>query len=231
LKISRLICDIKNSSNTNAFSKSALPSAIIFSLIPSSLVKGLRNVKSSSDRVRALIDVDRLGVKYSHPYNDIPVNYKTVPDISEHFTFYSSLPKYLRDSDRDSMAHSVEARVPFLDHRLVEFTYNLPDDFLEQNGLTKRIMREALSGLLPVEIKNRIDKIGFIAPEEIWVKKDNPKLYRQKIHDTIKLTDGFIKPEALSYFDKVVNGQFPFDYSYWRLIIFGEWVRRFSVKI
>ena len=129
------------------------------------------------------------------------------------------------------MAHSIEARVPFLDHRLVEFTFNLPDDFLEQNGITKRVMREAMSHILPPAIKDRKDKKGFITPEELWVKHENPELFREKISEAISVTYGIIKPEALTYFDNVVKGKILFDYTYWRLIVFSEWIKKFDVKI
>ena len=123
--------------------------------------------------------MNKLGINYKHPFDNIPVKYKTVPEITEHLTFYSTLPKYLRWEDRNSMAHSVEARVPFLDHRLVEFTNSLPDEFLEKDGINKRVMREAMKSLIPEKIKNRKDKMGFITPEELWVKQENPVLRLQ----------------------------------------------------
>jgi asparagine synthase (glutamine-hydrolysing) len=88
-----------------------------------------------------------------------------------------------------------------------------------------------MSGLLPEPVKNRRDKMGFATPEEIWVKKEAPHLFREKIAEAVGITGGLIKPEALNYFDKVVNGSLPFDYTYWRLILFSEWVRRFEIKL
>jgi asparagine synthase (glutamine-hydrolysing) len=129
------------------------------------------------------------------------------------------------------MAHSVEARVPFLDHRLVEFSYNLPDDFLEKDGITKRIMREAMAGLIPDKIKDRKDKMGFITPEEWWVKNENPDFFRKKIENAIVVTNGIIKPEALKYFDNLVSEKIQFDYTYWRIILFCEWINLFNVSI
>ena len=129
------------------------------------------------------------------------------------------------------MAHSVEARVPFLDHRIVEFTSGLPDDFLEKEGINKRVMREALSGLIPDRIKNRRDKMGFITPEEMWVRRENPGIFRKKLAEAVDVTNGIIKPGVLDYFDKVVIGKQKFDYTYWRLILFSEWIKRFDVSI
>ena len=92
-------------------------------------------------------------------------------------------------------------------------------------------MREAMDGLLPEKIKNRKDIMGFTTPEELWVKKENPAIFREKISEAINITNGIIKPNALNYFDKVVNGNLPFDYTYWRLILFSEWMQKFQVNV
>jgi len=75
------------------------------------------------------------------------------------------LPELLRYEDRNSMAHSLEGRVPFLDHRLVEFAYGLPAEHLYRNGTTKLVLRDALADLLPAEVRTRRDKLGFVTPE------------------------------------------------------------------
>ena len=76
----------------------------------------------------------------------------------------SVLPYILHSEDRLSMAHSIESRVPFLDHRLVEFCLSLPDDFKIKNGIRKRVMREAMRPGLPPAVYRRYDKIGFETP-------------------------------------------------------------------
>lgn len=231
LRILGIISDIKNLQKVNKASTAILLLRTFFHLLPSFVKRGISSIKSSSDEAKRLIDNKRLNIKPVHPFDIIPVGYKTVPEISEHLTFFSTLPKYLHWEDRNSMAHSVEARVPFLDHRLVEFAYNLPDNFLEKDGVTKRVMREAMNGLLPEKIKSRKDKMGFTTPEELWVKKENPALFRKKISEAITVTNSIIKPDALNYFDDVVSGKLAFDYTYWRLILFSEWVQKFQVKI
>lgn len=75
----------------------------------------------------------------------------------------TGLPGLLRFEDRNSMAHSIEARVPFLDHRLVEFLFSLPDDAKVQGLETKHVLREALRGIVPEPVRTRKDKIGFRA--------------------------------------------------------------------
>jgi asparagine synthase (glutamine-hydrolysing) len=83
----------------------------------------------------------------------------------------TSIPSYLRYEDKNSMAHSVEARVPFLDHRLVEFAFSLPWNQKIFRGTRKRILRNAMKGIIPESVRNRKDKIAFGTPEDIWFKK------------------------------------------------------------
>jgi asparagine synthase (glutamine-hydrolysing) len=231
LRLSAMLADIKKMQLNITVTNLSLLKNIAAHLLPSSIKRGITKIQSSSDHVKRIIDHDRLGAHAVHPYDVIPVNYTTVPKISEHLTFFSTLPKYLHWEDRNAMAHSVEARVPFLDHRLVEFTYNLPDNFLEKDGVTKRVMREAMNGLLPEQIKNRKDKMGFTTPEEVWVRKENHLFFRNKISEGIAVSGGIIKPEALNYFDDMVEGKLPFDYTYWRLILFNEWIQKFQISV
>jgi asparagine synthase (glutamine-hydrolysing) len=74
-----------------------------------------------------------------------------------------NLPALLRFEDRNSMSHSIEARVPFLDHRLVEYAFRLPPDAKIRGAETKRVLREAMRDVIPEPIRQRRDKIGFRA--------------------------------------------------------------------
>lgn len=85
-------------------------------------------------------------------------------------TFEGELEDLLRYADRNSMAHSREVRLPFLSHKLVEFMFNLPEKFKLQNGITKYLMRQSFSGILPDSILNRMDKISYEPPQNKWLK-------------------------------------------------------------
>ncbi|MCB1547805.1 MAG: hypothetical protein KDJ41_08245, partial [Hyphomicrobiaceae bacterium] len=81
----------------------------------------------------------------------------------------SSLPMLLRYADRNAMAVSVENRVPFLTGELVSFAFGLPDEILiDRQGTLKRVLRDALRGLVPDAVLDRRDKIGFETPEAQW---------------------------------------------------------------
>ena len=80
------------------------------------------------------------------------------------------LPELLRYEDRNSMAHSLESRVPFLDYRLVELLFSLPGRLLLERGRTKAILRHALGDLLPPTVRDRTDKLGFVTPEQRFLR-------------------------------------------------------------
>ncbi len=93
--------------------------------------------------------------------------------LLNHFEF--KLEHLLKWADRNSMRFSIEARMPFLDHRLVEKTLAMPGDALIKDGMTKHILREAMRGSLPEKIRLRKDKVGFGTPNEEWFRSENFK--------------------------------------------------------
>lgn len=80
-----------------------------------------------------------------------------------------SIPSLLRYEDRNSMAFSVEARIPFLDHRLVEYIFSIPYDKLIHKGWTKHVLRESLKGKIPEDIRMRKGKLAFSVPQKKWL--------------------------------------------------------------
>jgi asparagine synthase (glutamine-hydrolysing) len=76
----------------------------------------------------------------------------------------------LRDTDVMSMAHSLEVRVPLLDHRLVEQVLRLPDPVKANGERPKSLLREAVGALLPAVVRNRSDKQGFTFPWDVWMR-------------------------------------------------------------
>lgn len=82
-----------------------------------------------------------------------------------------SVPGLLRYEDRNSMAWSIESRVPFLDYRLAEFVLALPVEHKLRNGRSKALLRAALRGLVPDAILDRRDKMGFVTPQSRWMEQ------------------------------------------------------------
>ena len=92
-----------------------------------------------------------------------------------------SLPSLLRYEDRNSMAHSVESRVPFLDHRFIELCMSIPDALFFLDGKTKRLLTGAMGNRLPAEVHNRRVKYGFSTPNEDWLRGDLGRVIEQEI--------------------------------------------------
>ena len=97
-------------------------------------------------------------------------NSNTLNDaLLDHFNY--KLEHLLKWEDRNSMWFSLEARVPFLDYRLVEKTLATSSNLIIRNGTTKHILRSSMQGILPENIRIRKDKIGFDTPEDLWFKQ------------------------------------------------------------
>lgn len=82
----------------------------------------------------------------------------------------TNLPALLHYEDRNSMAFSIESRVPYLDVRLAEYLASLPLGLKIRRGVTKVALRTAIKGLVPELVRCRMDKMGFVTPEELWMK-------------------------------------------------------------
>jgi asparagine synthase (glutamine-hydrolysing) len=144
-----------------------------------------------------------------------------------HNSFHSikvGMHELLRYEDRNSMAFSIESRVPFLDHRLVELTLNIPLEYKIKNGWTKYMLRKAIEGTVPHEVVWRKDKKGFITPQEAWLKKSKKQLL-ELIESTKIVWDYFKKEELIQ---QINNPSLVKNYSeFWRLITALIWSKKF----
>lgn len=110
--------------------------------------------------------------------------------------FTYGLGKLLRFSDRNAMAHSVEVRLPYLSHQLVEFIFSLPSTYKINEGWTKYILRKSMEGRVPSSILFRKDKKGFQAPNTWMQDKQMEELINASVN---KLkNEGIIKQAELS---------------------------------
>lgn len=144
----------------------------------------------------------------------------------------ASLPMLLRYEDRNSMAHAIEARVPFLDHRLVEFNLGLWDRHKIVGGDTKRVLRTAMDGILPEKVRQRRDKLGFATPEQRWFRGPLRVLVEQGVHETMdRYPDLLNRPQVEVYMKAALDGERPVDFTLWRIFNFGLWGRVFSATL
>jgi asparagine synthase (glutamine-hydrolysing) len=142
----------------------------------------------------------------------------------------SSIPYQLHSEDRNSMMHSVESRLPFLDFDLTDFMFSLPDDFKIRNGQTKAILRDSLKEFLPQEIRNRHSKMGFVAPDEKFIRRNSIQI-RKNLKSAIDASNNLLKPILISEFDKMIAGTGGYDQIYFRIVSFYLWQKAFSVSV
>ena len=103
------------------------------------------------------------------------VGHESYFDLMTHFDFKTLLPALLQVEDRMSMAHGLESRVPFLDHKVVEFAATIPADIKFKNGELKRLLVRAFDPILPDSITKRKDKMGFPVPLNEWMQSELKK--------------------------------------------------------
>lgn len=132
------------------------------------------------------------------------------------------LPSLLRHGDRNSMAFSIESRVPFLTLPMAEFLLSLPENYLISNkGVTKHIFREAMRGIVPDSHLDRKDKIGFETPESEWLLAMSNAI-EAWVNESVDIP--FInKEQFLQDFRQVINGKHKFDGAIWRWTNYIRW--------
>jgi asparagine synthase (glutamine-hydrolysing) len=176
------------------------------------------------------LDAAAFGTEERDPLDIYRERSKELNGLSEVQLLHTSLPKQLHWCDRDSMAFSIESRMPFLDYRLVEFILGCPAEYKLGQGWTKRILRRAMHGLLPERIENRIDKMGFVTSEEAWARQIAPREFEAAVARAVRDSGGLIDKRATELAARMTRGAVPYNTVLWRIITFGTWMRRFSVQ-
>jgi asparagine synthase (glutamine-hydrolysing) len=145
-----------------------------------------------------------------------------------HLLVATNLPALLHYEDRNSMAHSIEARIPFLDHRLVESVFSLPLGQIMRNGVTKVVLRNAMGGIIPARIQGRMDKMGFGTPEDMWFRTTLREWIREIIQSRSFQERGYFNPRRVEEaFDLHCAGRKNISFIIWRWVNLELWSRRF----
>lgn len=137
---------------------------LAFSMVPRSVREQLERVRQGSG----------LRSDFARAWMSAPSRVATIYRSSLHNELHqqlrcSMLPKLLRFADRNSMAFSRELRLPFLDHRLVEFLFAIPEEQKIQGSRNKIVLKSAMRGIVPQRVLQRTDKKGFETPESTWL--------------------------------------------------------------
>jgi asparagine synthase (glutamine-hydrolysing) len=147
-------------------------------------------------------------------------------------TAATSLPMLLHWEDRSSMMHGIEARVPFLDHRLVEFAIGLGGRHKMRGAETKVVLRRAMADRLPQAVLTRQDKLGFATPEQEWAQGPMRTYLRAGVVKTLDTFPTLMNREAtLALVDATLDGSSSFNFTPWRILMVGLWGERFGLSV
>lgn len=132
------------------------------------------------------------------------------------------LPSLLRHGDRNSMRFSIESRVPFLTLDMADLLLSMPEHFLiSPQGQTKSIFRAAMRGIVPDDVLDRRDKIGFSTPEKEWLLGMVPTV-REWLSEDLRL-EFFDQAKVLQEFNHIISGGERFTWQIWRWVNFCRW--------
>jgi asparagine synthase (glutamine-hydrolysing) len=128
-----------------------------------------------SHHIEDEVDLDALGEyspfeTFQRIFNGENVGHEAYFDKMTHFDFKTLLPALLQVEDRVSMAHGLESRVPLLDHRLIELAATIPADVKFKDGDMKHVFKRATKSIVPQQIHDRTDKMGFPVPLSEWLE-------------------------------------------------------------
>jgi asparagine synthase (glutamine-hydrolysing) len=138
-----------------------------------------------------------------------------------------SLPSLLRYEDRNSMAHSIESRPPFLDQELVELVLALPPDAIVRDGWSRHILRQSLAGVLPEKVRLRRKKIGFTTPEMRWLRAERTRVQGIFRSPSFCSRPYWEAPAIARGFFEVCDGRLEESALFWRVLNAEAWLRVF----
>ena len=137
---------------------------------------------------------------------------------------YNGLPTLLRYADRNSMAFSREVRLPFLDYELVDFCLRLPDRFLIRDGWQKWILRKATARVVPESISWRVDKVGYAAPLDVWLRGPLKHWAQERLYSSrLTAVEGYDKVAVQKLWREHEDGRANNSWGIWRWISLAEW--------
>ena len=140
-----------------------------------------------------------------------------------------TLPNNLHSADSNGMAHSIETRFPYLDYDLVDWCLKMPNHLYIHNGWMKYILRMAAKDYIPEQVKWRVDKVGFAAPQDRWLRENLKEWAREKLfYGPVSKLGIFERKEVESLWKAHMSGEQDTSWKLWRYISLNEWLSLFE---
>lgn len=220
----------KNFKNSGRVSTGSILSAMAYTHLP----KTLRGVAGRLAKIPSqnsgnwlnprLID----GVGVQDPFTPLGEYPQSVSALSRDMVDRINLPMLLRFEDRNSMAFGIEARVPFVDHELMEFALTLPEEYLLRDGNTKSVLRDSVADCLPITVAQRRDKIGFQTAERSWLASHANEILSE-FDQLSERADGIMTTSTREFMQIALSGENPNYLSGWRMFVLLRWMKVFDV--
>lgn len=185
----------------------------------------LSTVFAKKRGIRELLNQDFVSAYSSERYVSTQDHLKTrlMEDI-----FSNSLQSLLRYEDRSTSRFSLEGRVPFITTKIVEHIFKIGDDAIINDGWNKRILREAMEGVLPEMISRRRKKIGFTTPEQDWFLEIKGPIYELFASESFGKRKYFKQHDVLEAFRDFMEGEGQLNsMDFWRMLNVELWLREF----
>ncbi len=208
---------IKNTLKSSKNSKLSLSKAIQFQLYFTNYKLRLKRLKRKNGFVKQTL----LNAFKSEPLKAMAGAYKDIKSLQKQEILSTQLPHLLKYEDKNAMRHGVETRLPFIDYNTLETAINTNDNYKIHEGWTKYILRKVVDPILPKSIVWRKNKLGFNAPEGIWLKKHGQVMEEAVINS--KLLDNLVDKKSLAFKNLPLRTQ-------WKLYNIAVWEELYHIS-
>lgn len=202
--------------------------SLVKNFIPAPLKDALFYSMNKPSLKSPWIDFSTLQCKVENPFDQR--SRRSFRSYSEDMLLSKNLPMLLHYEDRNSMAHSVESRTPFLDYRFVEFIVRLPPSYMIRDGMTKALLRDSMQGVVPKPILERKDKIAFATDERRWLGGRHKGVFLKAIREAVLETRLF-NASLIPKMERMLEGRERFSFLPSRVIAFSQWMKARQVRL
>jgi len=230
-RVGQWMTEARRLHEVHGYSFSDIARSQLIAIIPSRWVQVLRNsFRRESASQQLLSNTQGRVLAIDDPHQRVRPLFNHVRSESVRELTQTSVPVQLHWADRDSMAHSVESRLPFLDYRLVEFVTFCSDAYKIGNGTTKRMLRKGMEHRLPPQIAQRQDKMGFVTPEQVWLCDQQGTYFSDWLKRKDALARSILSEASIQRAHRILQRRERYNRFAWRTLSMVMWAERFSVK-
>jgi asparagine synthase (glutamine-hydrolysing) len=206
----------------------------LYNGLPGALQRALLQLGNTRIRTNTTLAEKTLAQPFARRYGERNLlygkhrSYRDLPSRLYQDVFVYNLPALLRYEDRNSMAFSREARLPFLDYRLAEFVFALGPSYRIRDGWSKWILRQATAGMLPETVRWRRGKLGYPTPEKRWLAEGSAWI--RTLFATGEMRSArYLDPGFASSLRSITPAEATATAGLWRLVNLESWQRVFDV--